>query len=130
MGFSQIALVPILAWMAGSRRRLWCERECLGDLGAVGFTPSCLASETRFASQRYGKAPLSIRCGAASNFYGRGRLELVTVEPEGWALKGFRYRVVLGPTLRGAASSCELTPRKAGCWSSLATSTASVTTLI
>ena len=77
------------------------------------FTANCPASETG-ASQRYGKAPLSMRGGTVADAKGGGRIDMVTVEPEGWAPKGFRYRVVLGPATRGAASSCELTAAEGG----------------
>jgi hypothetical protein len=78
------------------------------------FTANCPASETGAASQRYGKAPLSIQGGTGGDANGRSRIDMVTVEPEGWAPKGFRYRVVLGPATRGAASSCELTAAEGG----------------
>ena len=77
------------------------------------FTANCPASETG-ASQRYGKAPLSSQGGTVADVNGRSRMDMVTVEPEGWAPKGFRYRVVLGTSTRGAASSCELTAAEGG----------------
>ena len=76
------------------------------------FTASC--SETGAASPGFATAPLSIQRGMAAGTNGRGRFDLVTVEPEGRAPNGFRYRVVLGPATRGASSSCELTAAEGG----------------
>ena len=78
------------------------------------FTVSCLASETGVASLRYGNAPLSIQRGRVADVNGRSRIDMVTIEPEGWAPKGVRYRVVLAPATRGAASSCEVIAAEGG----------------
>ena len=86
----------------------------LALLALLVFTANCPASETGAASQRYGNAPLSIQGGTVADVNGRSGIDMVTVEPEGWAPKGFRYRVVLGPATGGAASSCELTAAEGG----------------
>jgi len=80
----------------------------------LAFTASCLASETRAASQQLVTGSLSIPGGALTDVDGRAGLEVVKVEPEGWAPEGFRYRVVVGSTKRGATSSCELTAEEGG----------------
>jgi hypothetical protein len=73
---------------------------------------SFLASETRGASQPLDTGTLTVPGGAvADETVG---LDVVRVEPKGWSPKGFRYRVVLGPTSRGVASSCELTAAEGG----------------
>src|SRR5271157_2134838 len=99
----------------------WSQRSLAGVIGSAlvlwalsVFTVSCLASETGATSLRYGTAPLSVQSGRVADVNGRSRFDVVTVKPEGWAPKGFRYRVVLGPTTRGAASSCELTAAEGG----------------
>ena len=78
------------------------------------FIANCPASETGAESQWYGNAPSSIQGRTVADVNGRSRIDMVTVEPEGWAPKGFRYRVVLGPATGGAASSCELTAAEGG----------------
>ena len=96
------------------RRSNIVEGTALALLALSVFTANCPASETGAASQRYGKAPLSIQGGTVADVNGRSGIDMVTVEPEGWAPKGFRYRVVLGPATGGAASSCELTAAEGG----------------
>jgi hypothetical protein len=86
----------------------------LALLALSAFTANCPASETGVASLRYGTAPLSVQGGRVPDVNGRSRIDMVTVEPEGWAPKGFRYRVVLASATRGAASSCELSAAEGG----------------
>lgn len=116
MRFSQIRL-----FCRSRLGRPWTRRSFAGVSASAlalwalsAFTASCLASETGAASQGFATAPLSVQDGTAADANGRGRIGVVTVEPEGRAPNGFRYRVVLGPTPRGAASSCELTAAEGG----------------
>ena len=125
-----IAVPPDMKVMEFSLMRLFCRswlgrswtRRSFAGLSASAlalwalsaFTASCPASERGAASQGFAAAPLSVQGGTAADANSRGRIGVVTVEPEGRAPNGFRYRVVLGPTTRGAASSCELTAAEGG----------------
>src|SRR5208337_21328 len=116
VGFSQMRLF-CRSWLGCS----WTRRSLAGVIGSAlvlwalsVFSVSCLASETGVASLRYGNAPLSIQRGRVADVNGRSRIDMVTIEPEGWAPKGVRYRVVLAPATRGAASSCEVIAAEGG----------------
>lgn len=57
---------------------------------------------------------LGVPGGASAGLNRSGRPEAVTVEPEGWELQGFRYRIVLNADARGRASSLDVTAEPGG----------------
>jgi len=98
--------------VAGFRRvRLRC-RPLLALPALLALAASCLASEPSAALLRAGTPDVPIQ-GSASILRYRGH-NFVVVEPEGTAPKGFRYRIVLDSTARGAASSLDVTAEEGG----------------
>ena len=78
----------------------------------LAFAASCLASEPSPAQLRAGPTDLPIQSSAGA--LRDRRYNFVVVEPEGRGPKGFRYRIVLNSTPRGAASSLDLTAEEGG----------------